>query len=115
MKKFITGIAFAVVVLFGMSSVTAQSLTKDDSRPEVIAKKTVGDLSSELNLTGDQQRSLFRAYVQQEVNYKKYVTGKDLKSAAVMADKKKHDVQLATAVKKVLTAEQYKKWQSMQK
>ncbi|QIE60283.1 hypothetical protein G5B37_12135 [Rasiella rasia] len=115
MKKFITGIAFAFVVLLGMNTATAQSLSKDDSRPEAVAKATVGDLSSKLDLTGDQQRSLFRAYVQKEVNYKKYITGKDQKSADVIAAKKKHDSQLAASVKKLLTAEQYKKWLSLQK
>ncbi|MDX1463116.1 MAG: hypothetical protein R3359_08670 [Marinirhabdus sp.] len=115
MKKFITGIAFAIVVLFGMNTATAQSLATDNSRPEAIAKATVAELSSELNLTGEQQRSLFRAYVQKEVNYNKDVNGKDLKSAAVIADKKKHDETLAINAKRILTPEQYKKWQSMQK
>ena len=115
MKKFITGIALACFVLLGMNTVTAQSLSQDSQRPEVIAKQEVADISAELGLTGDQQRTLFRAYVQKEVNYNKSVTGKDQKSATVIAEKKKYDDQLAVAVKKVLTAEQYKKWLTMQK
>lgn len=115
MKKFITGIALACFVVLGMNSVTAQSLSQDTQRPEAIAKQKVADISNELGLTGDQQRSLFRAYVQKEVNYSKHVTGKDQKNAAVIAEKKKHDDQLAMAVKKILTPEQYKKWLAMQK
>tara|TARA_R100000541_G_C1876548_1_gene81687 strand:- start:255 stop:602 length:348 start_codon:yes stop_codon:yes gene_type:complete len=115
MKKFITGIALACFVLLGMNTVTAQSLSQDGQRPEVIAKQKVADISADLDLTGEQQRTLFRAYVQKEVNYNKGVTGKDQKSATVIAEKKKYDDQLATAVKKVLTAEQYKKWLAMQK
>lgn len=113
MKKFITGIAFAVIVLFGMNTATAQSLSKDNSRPEVVAKTTVAKMSKDLDLTGDQQRALFRAYVQKEVGYKKDVAGKDLKNAAVIASKKKHDAALAASAKKALTPAQYKKWLNM--
>ncbi len=115
MKKFITGIALACFVLLGMNTMTAQSLSQDAQRPEAIAKQKVADISEDLGLSGEQQRTLFRAYVQKEVNYSKHVTGKDLKSAAVIAEKKKHDDQLDAAVKKVLTPAQYKKWQGMKK
>ncbi|HBR54144.1 MAG TPA: hypothetical protein EYN07_03595 [Flavobacteriaceae bacterium] len=115
MKKFITGIAFAVIVLFGMNTATAQSLSKDDSRPEAIAKTTVAKLAKDLDLSGDQERAMFRAYVQKEVSYKKSVNGLDQKDAAVMAAKKKVDAQLEQSVKKTLTPAQFKKWQSMQK
>lgn len=115
MKKFITGIVLACFVVLGMNTATAQSLSTDAQRPEAIAKQKVADISADLGLSGDQQRSLFRAYVQKEVNYDKYVTGKDQKNAAVIAEKKKHDNQFAEAVKRVLTPEQYKKWQAMQK
>ncbi|WP_432412772.1 hypothetical protein [Rasiella sp. SM2506] len=115
MKKFITGIAIACFVLLGMNTIAAQSLSQDSQRPEVIAKQEVADISADLSLSGDQERSLFRAYVQKEVNYNKDVTGKDQKNAAVMAAKKKYDDQLSAAVKKVLTPEQYKKWQAKQK
>ncbi|MAZ71870.1 MAG: hypothetical protein CMC70_01865 [Flavobacteriaceae bacterium] len=115
MKKFITGIAVACFLVLGMNTASAQSLSQDSQRPEAIAKQKVADISADLGLTGDQQRSLFRAYVQKEVNYDKHVTGKDLKSATVIAEKKKHDNQLTEAVKRVLTPEQFKKWQAMQK
>ncbi|RDK84335.1 hypothetical protein [Marinirhabdus gelatinilytica] len=115
MKKFITGIAVACFLVLGMNTVAAQSLSTNSQSPEVVAKQKVAELSEDLGLSGDQQRSLFRAYVQKEVNYDKHVTGKDQKSAAVIAEKKKHDDQLAAAVKRVLTPEQYKKWLAMQK
>jgi len=115
MKKFITSISLVCFVLLGMNTMTAQSLSQDAKKPEAIAKEKVADISAKLGLSGDQQRTLFRAYVQKEVNYSKHVTGQDQKSADVIASKKKHDDQLATAVKKVLTPDQYKKWLAMQK
>ncbi len=115
MKKFITGIALACFVVLGMTTTTAQSLSQDSQRPEVIAKQKVADLSADLGLSGEQERSLFRAYVQKEVGYNKSVTGKDQKSASVIAEKKKYDDQLAAAVKKAVTPEQYKKWLAKQK
>lgn len=115
MKKFITGIALVCFVVLGMNTATAQSLSQDGQRPEAIAKQKVSDISVALGLSGEQQRALFRAYVQKEVGYTKSVTGKDQKSAAVIAEKKKYDNQLSDAVKKALTPEQFKKWQAMQK
>lgn len=115
MKKFITGIALACFLVLGMNTATAQSLSQDGQRPEAIAKQKVSDISADLGLSGEQQRTLFRAYVQKEVGYNKSVTGKDQKSAAVLAEKKKYDNQLSDAVKKALTTEQYKKWLNKQK
>lgn len=114
MKKLLTVIAFASAMLIGANSASAQSLKQDQDRPEVVAKKKVSDLSEQLDLTGDQQRSLFRAYVSKEVNYRKYVNGKDLSDPAVAANKKKYDDVFVAAVKKQLTAEQYKKWLTLQ-
>lgn len=113
MKKFITGIAIAGFVLLGINSVTAQSLSQDGDRPEVIAKAKVSQISEALALNDNQERALFRAYVQKEVKYKKGIAGKDLKNDATKAEIKKYDDELAAAVKKILSAEQYKKWQAL--
>ncbi len=97
-----------------MGNITAQNLSQNQDRPEVIAKATVADLSTKLDLTGEQQRSLFRAYTAHQSNYKKHVTGKDISNAKVLADKKKFDSVLQVAVKKSLSEAQFKKWLALQ-
>ncbi|MGV6828669.1 MAG: hypothetical protein ACWA45_04660 [Flavobacteriales bacterium] len=114
MKNLFTIIAFAFVMLFGIQNTNAQSLSQKQDKAEVVAKTQVAELSKQLNLTGDQQRSLFRAFVQKEVNYRKYINGKDAKDAQVIASKAKFDKTFTTMLKKNLTAEQYKKWLSLQ-
>ncbi len=115
MKKLLTVIAFACAMLMGANNASAQTLTQNQDRPEVVAKQQVNELSQELGLTGEQQRTLFRAFVTKEVNYRKYVVGKDLSNADVAASKKRADETFMAAMKKNLTAEQYKKWLNMQK
>jgi hypothetical protein len=115
MKKVITVIAFALVILFGADSTVAQGLTQDADRPEVIAKTKTADLNKTLQLNGDQQRSVFRALVANEVSYKKYINGKDSNDAKVIADKKKFDDVLMTSMKKTLSADQFEKWKALPK
>ncbi len=110
MKNLLTVITFAVVMTFSTQNISAQSLTQDQDRPEVVAKAQVAELTNQLNLTGDQGRTLYRAYVAKEVNYRKLVTGKDINDTKVAADKKKTDDVFYEAVKKTLTNEQYSKW-----
>ena len=110
MKKIITVFAFAVTMLLGVQTTSAQSLSQDKSRPEVIAKAETAKLTETLNLNGDQGRTVFRALVAKEVGYQKNVAGKDLKDASVSAEKKKLDDQLKESMKKTLTADQYAKW-----
>ncbi len=110
MKNIFKVIAVSFVILLGMGTMNAQTLKQDENKPEVIAKKQTADLTEKLELNGDQQRTVFRALVSKETNYRKYVTGKDMKNAAVMADKKKFDDLLNTSMKETLTAAQYQKW-----
>jgi hypothetical protein len=114
MKNLLSVLAVSCVMLFGMSSITAQDLSQDQDRPEVIAKTKVADLSPKLSLNGDQQRSLFRAYTAYESNFKKHVAGKPISDPKVQADKRKFDEVLKAAVKESLTADQYKKWLTLQ-
>ena len=114
MKNLFKLVAIAGLFIAGITTTTAQSLSQDGDRPEVIAKETVAKLAKYLDLSGDQERALFRAYVQKEVNYKKNVAGKDVNNASVIADMQKYNEQLKAAVKKTLNAEQFKKWQAMQ-
>ena len=73
MKTLIKTLAFAFIVMLGINTSNAQGLTQSADRPEVVAKKKASELSVALDLTGDQQRSVFRALVSKEVGYKKQV------------------------------------------
>ena len=113
MKKLLTGIAFAASMLFGIQSTSAQSLSQDQSRPEVIAKAESSKLTDDLGLNGDQSRAVFRALVAKEVNYQKSITGKNANDPQVKADKQKADTALKEAMKKTLTEAQYAQWLKM--
>ena len=102
MKNLLSVLAISCVMLFGMGNVSAQTLTQDQDRPEVIAKAKVAELSPKLELDGTQQRALFRAYTAHESNYKKHVHGKDSSNPSVQANKKKFDDVLKVSVKKYL-------------
>ncbi|NND62097.1 MAG: hypothetical protein HKN48_02765 [Flavobacteriaceae bacterium] len=113
MKKIIKIVAFSFVILLGTSTLSAQELTQNQDRPEVVAKQQVAALSDVLDLNGDQQRAVFRALVSKESNYRKNVNGKDLNNATVLANKKKYDATLDAAMKKTLSKSQYEKWLSL--
>ncbi len=113
MKKIIKVVAFSFVMLLGMSTMSAQELSQNQDRPEVVAKQQVAALNQVLGLNGDQQRAVFRALVSKESNYRKNVSGKDLNNATVLANKKKYDADLDAAMKKALTKDQYSKWLSL--
>lgn len=114
MKKILTVVTFALVMMFGVQSIQAQGLKQNEEKVEVVAKAKVAELTNDLGLNGDQQRSLFRALVQREVSYRRDINGKDANNATVKANKTKFDSNLDQTMKKVLTADQYKKWLSKQ-
>lgn len=114
MKNLLTAFAFVTALFFGMSDLSAQNLTQDQNRPEVIAKQKVADMSQPLDLTGDQQRAMFRYYASHLSTMKKYVDGKDASNPEVAANKKKYDAVFMTGVKKTLSAAQFTKWTAMQ-
>lgn len=113
MKKIIAVFAFAVTMLLGVQTTSAQQLSQDKSRPEVIAKAETAKLTESLNLNGEQSRTVFRALVAKEVGYQKNVDGKDAKDTSVAAERKRLDDQLKEAMKKTLTGEQYAQWLKM--
>ena len=100
--------AFSIVMMFGTPNSIAQSLTINSDRPEVIAKTKTANLSEKLKLSGDQKRTVFRALVAKEVNYKKHIDGKDISDIKVSNDKNKFDDALTASMKKTLTAAQFK-------
>jgi len=113
MKSIISIIAIAFALMFNSNNATAQSLSQDQARPEVVAKTQVSQMSEKLDLNGDQQRSIFRTLVTKEMNYKKLVNGNDLNDPTVKANKQKIDAEFDNAMKKTLTDAQYKKWLKM--
>lgn len=115
MKKYMTFLIFTIIMGLGIQSSFGQQLSQNEDRPEAIAKQQVKEMSKTLNLTDDQQRTLFRAMVTKEVAYKKSISGKDLSDPAVMQAKKEADAAFEKALKKTLTEEQmaaYKKGKS---
>ncbi len=110
MKNLLTLLAFTATLFFGIQSTSAQSLSQDQNRPEVIAKAEASKMTDELGMDGDQSRAAFRALVTKEVNYQKHVNGKDLSDPAVKAEKEKIDETLKGTMGKILTDEQFAKW-----
>jgi len=113
MKNLFKIVAVAAVLVFGIQNTTAQSLSQDQERPEVIAKNKTSQLNDALDLTGDQQRYIFRALTANEVNYRKHISGKDVSNPEIAAKKKKYDDALVQGMKKILTPDQYAKWEKM--
>ena len=107
MKKYISLLSFAIVIIMGTQNMQAQktlSLNKD--RPESIAKSQIEKLSKPLDLSAEQKRSLFRVFVKKEVAYKKQIKGR-ANSNAVKAAKAKIDSDFDIQLKLILTPEQY--------
>jgi len=110
MKKLLSIIAFAFVMILSTQSITAQSLSQNQNKPEVVAKAQVAELTKQLGLSGDQSRTLYRAFVAKEVNYRKQVLGQDAKSATVKSNKKKIDDTFMSSMKKTLSEKQFSVW-----
>jgi len=109
MKNLFTVFAFAFVMLCSVNA-TAQSLSQDQQRPEVVAKTEVAQLTSDLGLTGDQTRAIYRTLVVNERDFQNNIKGKDQNSAAVIAEKKRLAKKLDETMKTNLTAAQYQQW-----
>jgi|SRR5690606_25883088 len=110
MKNIFTILTLAASMLFGIQSISAQALSQDQNRPEVIAKAETAKISEDLGLNGTQTRAVFRALVAKEVGYQKNIDGKNIASPAVKASKEKTDAALTESMRKILTEDQYAKW-----
>src|SRR5690554_2199232 len=107
MKKLFLSIA-TVLFFLGTTETTLAQV-----KPDELAKAKVAKIASSLDLTGDQERALFRSFVIKEADYAKQVNGKDLSNPEVANAKKTIDSRLDGEVKKVLTAEQYSQYKKM--
>ena len=110
MKKLLNAVALCFFLFLGAIGAQAQGLTVSDKRPENIAKEKVSMIHDQLDLSGDQQRALFRAYVKREVGVKKYIAEKDTNNPAVQQQKSRLNKELEIAVEKELNAEQFAQW-----
>lgn len=113
MKNTLKIIAVSFVMLLGIGTMNAQTLKQGSDKPEVIAKQKTAQISKALELSGDQQRTIFRAFVINESNTKKNITGKDANDPTVKTLKKKYAATLQESIKNVLTPAQFKKWQTL--
>ena len=110
MKNLFSLVTFAIIMLLSVQNVSAQNISQDQDRPEVIAKNQLVNLSDQLTLTGDQSRTLFRALVTKEVSIRK--SKLDENKTTMIIDKKKADELFYVEMKKTLTAQQFTKWES---
>lgn len=94
------------VILFAIAFSSQQLMGQ--KKPEEIAKMKVTELNETLELTGDQQRALWRAFVKKESAYARQVAGQDLSIAVVANAKNEIETTLDKEVKAILTSEQYK-------
>ena len=105
MKNLFSLVTFAIIMLLSVQNVSAQNISQDQDRPEVIAKNQLVNLSDQLTLTGDQSRTLFRALVTKEVSIRK--SKLDENKTTMVIDKKKADELFYVEMKKTLTAHTY--------
>ena len=103
MKRFML---LLTVVFLAIQTVDAQN----QLRPEEAAKNKLAQLDAKLDLSGDQERTLFRALVSHEVAFRKEIQGMDESTSAYKAAVKENDAKLQAAMKKTLTSTQYTAW-----
>lgn len=110
MKNILNLVVLSIFLITGMQVSNAQGLPISNDRPEAIAKKKVAMIYEVIELSGEQERALFRAYVKREVGIKKHVAGKDGNDPVVQQQKNVIDNELTNTVQKELTSEQFEKW-----
>lgn len=113
MKNIVNKIIVVFFLFFGMNFIYAQGLEVSNDRPEAIAKQQVALIVEQIELTGDQQRALFRAYVKREVGIKKIAMAKDMDESTQLEHLQELDKVLEKAVEKELSAEQFEKWKNI--
>ena len=110
MKNLFSLVVFVIIMFLSVQNVSAQNISQNQDRPEVKAKTQLLELSNQLELTGEQQRTLYRALVTNEVSIRK--SELDENKTTMVIDKKKADELFYAEMKKTLTAQQFTKWES---
>ncbi|MDG1064196.1 MAG: hypothetical protein P8O93_07090 [Flavobacteriaceae bacterium] len=108
MKTPLKILSIALMVFGFMTSTSqAQALQQNQDRPEVIAKTQTAELSDALNLSGDQQRAVFRALVTRAAQMRKA-------GAATNTDSQnKTQTDFVATMKGILSESQFRKWKNM--
>ena len=103
---------FSIALLvfgFMASPVQAQALQQNQDRPEVIAKTQTAEVNDALNLSGDQQRAVFRALVTRAAQTRKAGANNNADSKA------QTETDFVATMKGILTETQFSKWQKIPK
>lgn len=114
MKRILQLVLLVVAFGFASQGAQAQTLTESADKPDVVAKAEVAKLDAALNLTDEQERTLFRIFLAKEVNYRKNVAGKDPNNPNVSHSINKIKENFETGMEETLTERQYRKWKAMQ-
>jgi len=115
MKKLFTLLAFVFAIALSTQSGYSQGITENAEKPDIVAKAQLEKVSSSLNLSDDQERTLFRVFLAREVNLRKNVNGKDLENPNVSYSVKKIAENFEKGMKETLTEDQFSKWKASQK
>jgi hypothetical protein len=110
MKYKFTFVNIAFIMLFSLSTLSAQNLTQNQDRPEVVANNELQILTNDLGLNSNQKRTLFRALVTREVSIRK--SNLDENKATMVNDQKKANDAFNSQMIKTLTPEQYEAWKN---
>ena len=118
MKK----ILFAAVALIFSVSMFAQAPQRGERRefkPEEMATRMADGMKKELNLNDEQYKSVYNLYLKRGEEMKKerakFQEGQQIDREALRAEMVKRQEAQNAEFKKILTPEQYKKYEEMQK
>lgn len=115
MKKII----FAAVALIFSVSMFAQGPQRREFKPEDVATRITDGLKKELNLNDKQYKSVYKLYLKHGEEMKarrdKGQQDQQVDREARREEMKKNQEAMNAEMKKILTAEQYTKYEEMQK
>ncbi|MFD2552566.1 hypothetical protein ACFSQP_12155 [Bizionia sediminis] len=109
MKKYISLFSFIALFFVGMQMSSAQ--TDRQVGPEAIAKQKTYEIHQLVNLTGDQQGDVFKVLVDFEQNMSELLK-KDVSDSFRQEGIKTMNQRAEEGLKKVLTASQFKTYQT---
>ncbi len=109
MKKYISLLSIIAIFFVGIQQTNAQDATQNRERPEDIAKMRTLDLHNMLELSGDQQRAIFKVLVDAEQNM---IALDESGSNITQIQKAKGSIAdlVETRFKEILTPQQFQKY-----
>ena len=110
MKRIFKLALLTLVLGLFSQTMNGQTFTASGDKPDEMAKAELSQLDKDLNLSDEQERTLFRAIVKREVEYRKSVKGKDPNNPNVAHVARKLEENFNNSMKETLTDKQYKKW-----